>query len=84
MDENTNILIKNTATYVRDVAERTVWTFLLAGGGVAVAAGPAGLFNASMWQTAAAAGFAAAGTFLKGLAARYVGNANSASTARGV
>ena len=84
MSEETTVLVKNTATYLKDLAERTVWTFLEAGAAVAIAAGPAGLLNASMWQTAAAAGLAAAGTFLKGLAARYVGSHNSASTVRGV
>lgn len=84
MDENTNVLMRDTATYLKDLAERTVWTFLEAGAAVAFAAGPAGLLSASMWQTAAAAGLAAAGTLLKGLAARYVGSANSASTVRGV
>lgn len=76
-----DLITKTTATYARDLAERVLWTFLAAAGGVALAAGPADLLHASVWQTAAAAGIAAAVSLLKGLAARYVGEPNSASSA---
>lgn len=82
-DERT-VLVKDMKTYAKDLTERVVWTFVTAFGGVAVAAGPAGLLDASMWKAAATAGVIAAGTFVKGLLAHYVGNPNSASTARGV
>ncbi|MFJ7998928.1 hypothetical protein ACIQ7D_17530 [Streptomyces sp. NPDC096310] len=77
-------VIKTTATYARDLAERTLATFVVSAGGVAVAAGPADMFHASFWQTMAAAGLAAAGSLLKGMAARAFGTKNSASAAPGV
>lgn len=83
MSEGT-VLVKDMKTYAKDLAERVFWTFAAAFGGVAIAAGPAGLLDASMWKAAATAGLIAAGTFIKGLVAHYVGNPNSASTARGV
>jgi hypothetical protein len=76
--------LKSKKAYVRDLAERVLWTFLMAAGGVAVAAGPANWVDVSMWKTAAIAGLAAAGSLLKGLVARYVRNPDSASTAKGV
>lgn len=82
--EEGTVLLKTAKTYAKDLFERVAWTFLAAGVGVAVAAGPAGLLDASMWETAFAAGVAAAGSLVKGLAAKLVGDANSASTARGV
>ena len=75
---------KSTMTYVRDVAERVLWTFLFTAGGVAVAAGPAHWMELPLWKTAAVAGIAAVGSLLKGLIAKYVRNPNSASTAKGV
>lgn len=84
LPEEGSVLVKTAKTYAIDLTERVVWTFLTALCGVALAAGPAGLLDASMWQTAAAAGFAAVGTLVKSLGARYIGNRNSASTARGV
>lgn len=84
LPEGSTVLLKTAKTYAMDLAERVVWTFVMAFAGVAVAAGPAGLLDASMWSSAAAAGVAAVGALLKGLAARYMGVKNSASTARGV
>jgi hypothetical protein len=75
---------KTAATYAKDLGERVVWTFLVASGGVALAAGPADMFHASFWQTVGTAGIAAVGSLVKGLAARVVGDKNSASTASGV
>ncbi|MEU2510577.1 hypothetical protein [Streptomyces syringium] len=80
----TTNVIRTARTYGRDLAERTLWTFLLAAGGVALAAGPADMFNASLWQTVGAAGIAAVGSLLKGVLARSIGDKNSASTATGV
>ncbi|MFD8088600.1 hypothetical protein [Streptomyces malaysiensis] len=77
-------VVKTAATYTRDLAERTVWTFLTASAGVALASGPADMFHLSFWEGASAAGIAAAGSLLKGIIARFVGAKNSASTAPGV
>lgn len=82
--EDTTALFKTAKTYARDLAERVIWTFLAAVAGVAIAAGPVDMLHASFWQAAGAAGVAAVVTFVKGLGARYIGNRNSASTARGV
>jgi len=82
--EEANVLIKTAATYAQDLAERVIWTFLAAVAAVALAAGPADMLHASFWQAAGTAGVAAVVTLVKGLAARYVGNRNSASTAKGV
>lgn len=75
---------KTVKTYAKDLAERVIWTFLVAAGGVALAAGPADMFHASLWQTAGTAGIAAAGSLLKGVLARAIGDRNSASTVSGV
>lgn len=77
-------VIKTAKTYARDLAERTLSTAVVAASGVGIAAGPADLFHASFWQTMAAAGIAAAGTLLKGMAARAFGTKNSASLVKGV
>lgn len=81
------LTVLNTAAsrkYLIDLTERVGWTFVTAAGAIAVAAGPAHWMELSMWKGAAAAGLAAAGALLKGLVARYIGNRNSASTARTV
>jgi hypothetical protein len=72
------------AHYARDLVERVLATFVVAFGAVAAAAGPADMFSASFWESAAVAGLAAAGSIVKGLVARVVGNRDSASTAPGV
>ncbi|MFH8797045.1 hypothetical protein [Streptomyces sp. NPDC017941] len=79
-------VVKTSTTFARDLAERTLATFVVAAGGVAVAAGPADMFNASFWETMATAGVAAAGSLLKGVIARAraFGSKNSASLAKGV
>ncbi|MFD9564335.1 hypothetical protein [Streptomyces sp. NPDC059994] len=77
-------IVRTGATYAKDVAERTLATFVVTAGGVAVAAGPADVLHASFWQTMGAAGLAAAGSLLKGMLARAIGDKNSASTAPGV
>lgn len=77
-------VIKTAQTYTRDLGERVIWTFLVAATGVALAAGPANMLNASFWETVGTAGIAAVGSLLKGLFARVVGDRNSASTASGV
>lgn len=82
--EETTVLVKTAKTYAVDLAERVVWTFLAAAAAVAVAAGPGDMLHASFWQTAGTAGVAAVVALVKGLAARYIGNRNSASAARGV
>lgn len=77
-------VIKTAQTYTKDLGERVIWTFLVAGAGVALAAGPADMLSASFWETVGTAGIAAVGSLLKGLFARVVGDKNSASTASGV
>lgn len=83
MPETTTV-IKTAQTYTKDIVERVLWTFLVAAGGVALAAGPADMLNASFWETAGAAGLAAVGSLVKGIVARFVGDKNSASTVSGV
>lgn len=77
-------IVKTAGTYARDLTERVAATFVVSAAGVAVAAGPADMFHASFWQTVGAAGIAAAGSLLKGMAARAFGSKNSASTVPGV
>ncbi|MFJ9037488.1 hypothetical protein ACIRF8_12975 [Streptomyces sp. NPDC102406] len=79
-----NTVVKTAASYGRDLAERVGATFVVAAGGIAVAAGPGDMFHASFWQTMGAAGIAAAGSLLKGFVARAFGTSNSASLAKGV
>lgn len=76
-------VVKTTATYAKDLAERVVATFVVTAAGVAVAAGPGDMFSASFWETVAAAGIAAAGSLLKGMVARAFGTKNSASLVKG-
>jgi hypothetical protein len=80
----TDTIVKTGAAYARDLAERTLATFVVTAGGVAVAAGPGDMFRASFWETMAAAGIAAAGSLLKGMVARAFGSKNSASLVKGV
>jgi hypothetical protein len=77
-------VVKTAGTYARDLAERTIWSFLGGATAVSVAAGPADMFHASFWQAVGAGGLAAAFALLKGVAARAVGHKNSASTAPSV
>lgn len=79
-----NTVVKTGATYAKDLGERVIWTFLIAASGVALAAGPGDMLNASFWETVGTAGIAAVGSLVKGLFARVVGDKNSASTAPGV
>lgn len=75
---------RTVRTFAVDLAERVVATFVVTAAGIAAAAGPADMFSASFWEGAATAGIAAAGSLLKGLVARFVGDRNSASTTPGV
>jgi hypothetical protein len=77
-------IAKSARTYVVDLLERVIWTFLGAAGAVALAAGPADMLSVSFWEGAGTAGLAAVVALLKGLGARVVGQRNSASTAPGV
>ena len=81
---NAETVVKTAQTYAKDLAERTIWSFLGGATAVSVAAGPADMLNASFWQAVGAGGLAAAFALLKGVAARVVGQTNSASTAAGV
>ncbi|MFZ3494634.1 hypothetical protein ACODT5_15645 [Streptomyces sp. 5.8] len=77
-------VIRTGKTYAKDLAERVLWTGATAVGGVLVASGPADMLTTSFWESVGVAGLIATGTLLKGLAARLLGDPNSASTARGV
>lgn len=81
---STQTVVKTARTYAADLIERVLWTFLGAAGAVALAAGPADMLSVSFWQGVGTAGIAAVVTLLKGLAARVVGQKNSASTAPSV
>lgn len=81
---STEVVMKTGQTYAKDLAERVIWTGAVAIGGVLVASGPADMFHASFWQSVGTAGIIAAGTLVKGLAARLFGDKNSASTVKGV
>jgi hypothetical protein len=77
-------VVRTAKTYAKDLTERTLATFVVGASGVAIAAGPGDMFSASFWESVAAGGIIAAGSLLKGLAARVVGSKNSASTVKGV
>ncbi|MEU4947737.1 hypothetical protein [Streptomyces lavendulae] len=81
---SSDVIIKTGKTYARDLTERVLWTGAVAVGGVLVASGPADMLHGGFWEKVGTAGLIAAGTLVKGLAARLVGDRNSASTARGV
>ncbi|MFF6940478.1 hypothetical protein [Streptomyces lavendulae] len=81
---SSDVIIKTGKTYAVDLAERVLWTGAVAVGGVLVASGPADMLHGSFWEKVGTAGLIAAGTLVKGLVARLVGDRNSASTARGV
>ncbi|MET8826121.1 hypothetical protein ABZX40_13695 [Streptomyces sp. NPDC004610] len=84
LPDDAETVVKTAAAYARDLAERVIWTFLVAAGGVALAAGPGDMFSASLWETVGVAGLAAVGSLIKGVFAQFVGVKNSASTASGV
>ncbi|SOD60224.1 hypothetical protein SAMN06297387_10256 [Streptomyces zhaozhouensis] len=67
--------------FVVDLAERVLATFVVALGGVFVAAEAADMFTVSFWEGAATACTAAAGSLVEGLLARLSDNPDSASTA---
>ncbi|MBT2449488.1 hypothetical protein J7F03_20825 [Streptomyces sp. ISL-43] len=79
-----DVVLKTGKTYAKDLTERVLWTGATAVGGVLVAAGPADMLHVSFWKSVGVAGIIAAGTLVKGLAARLFGDPNSASTAKGV
>ncbi|MGW7350932.1 hypothetical protein [Streptomyces sp. NPDC054784] len=76
-----SMVVTTTGRYARDLAERVAATFVVAAAGVAAAAGPADMFSASFWETVGTAGLVAAGSLVKGLVAKYVGRAGTASVA---
>ena len=77
-------VVKTAKTYGRDLGERVIWSFLGGTAAVTAAAGPGDMFHASFWQAVGVGGLAAVVSLLKGLAARWIGLRNSASTASGV
>nr|WSX48901.1 hypothetical protein OG409_08025 [Streptomyces sp. NBC_00974] len=81
---SSDVILKTGTTYAKDLTERVLWTGATAIGGVLVAAGPADMLHVSFWKSVGVAGIIAAGTLVKGLAARLFGDPNSASTAKGV
>lgn len=78
---DTQTVIKGAQTYVRDLAERVLSSFL--GGFLAgfVITQP---LDGGMWYAALSGGVAAAFSLVKGIAARWRDVTNSASLARGV
>ncbi|MFJ6566660.1 hypothetical protein ACIQNU_04520 [Streptomyces sp. NPDC091292] len=74
-------VVKTAGAYGRDLAERTLATFLQAFIGGIVVTQP---LDGSMWYAAAAGGVGAALALLKGLAARLRSVTNSASLARDI
>ncbi|MGW2379318.1 hypothetical protein [Streptomyces sp. NPDC001658] len=81
---DTQTVVKTARTYVVDLIERVIWTFLGAAGAVALAGGPADMLSVSFWEGVGTAGLAAVVTLVKGLVARIIGAKNSASTAPSV
>jgi hypothetical protein len=81
---NADTVVKTTRTYVTDLIERIIWTFLGAASAVALAGGPADMLSVSFWESVGVGGLAAVVTLVKGLVARIVGAKNSASTAPSV
>ncbi|MDX2702136.1 hypothetical protein PV350_04655 [Streptomyces sp. PA03-6a] len=77
----TDTIVKNAATYGRDLAERVTTTFLEGFLGGVVVTTP---FDGHMWQAAAIGGVSAAVSLVKGLVARWRSVTNSASLAKGV
>lgn len=74
------VVMKTAMTYGKDLAERVIFTFLAAEAAIAMAAGPTDMLHASFWQAMGTGGLAAVVTLVKGLAARAIGQRNSAST----
>jgi hypothetical protein len=70
---------KTFRTYVTDLVERVLSTFLGAALAVAVAAGPADLVDLTFWKGVALAGLAAVVSLIKGFAASSFGDRSSAS-----
>jgi hypothetical protein len=67
-------------TYIKDLLERIVATFVVAYLGVALTAAPDGGVSVSGSQAALVAGLAAAGSLVKGVLAKYLGsNSDTAS-----
>ncbi|GAA2108276.1 hypothetical protein [Streptomyces synnematoformans] len=81
---NVSSIARTAGTYARDLFERVLATFVVTAAGLLVAAGPADMLSASFWEGVGAAGLAAAGSLVKGIASRVVGDRNSASAAPGV
>ena len=81
MGPNSDSFARTAGTYVRDLVERVIVTFLQAFVGGIVITQP---LDASMWYAAASGGVAAVLSLLKGVVARAIGDKNSASTAPGV
>ncbi|MFF1400932.1 hypothetical protein ACFVZD_45340 [Streptomyces sp. NPDC058287] len=77
-------VVKSGASYVRDIVERVIATFVMTAASLLVTAGPADMFNLSFWQGVGVSGLAAVASLVKGIVARTVGEKNSASIVSGV
>lgn len=73
-------VIRTATTYLKDLAERVLASFVAGAVAAALAAGPLGLLHATAWQSVAVGGLTAVVSLLKGIAARAVGDKHSAST----
>lgn len=74
-------LARTAAVYARDLAERVAATAVQAFVAALVLSSPLDL---GMWKSAALAGVAAGAAVVKGVIARFRGDGNSASLAKGV
>lgn len=80
-------MLDRTKVYLTDLAERTIWTAAQAFVAVLIASGffdVQGVTDTSILGKAGVAGIAAALAVLKGVAAKWVGDSNSASTSTAV
>jgi hypothetical protein len=72
------------STYVKDLIERIVATFVMAFLAVLVTAGQTDGLNVEVGEAAVVAGIAAVASLVKGLIAKHLGDTESASVAPGV
>ena len=80
---NPGVILRTAKTYAIDLTERVAATFVVATGGVLVTADAGNVGHVSFWQGVAAGGVAAAGSLVKGILARALGDPNSASLTKG-
>lgn len=77
---STGAVVSGTKKFLRDLTERVLWTFLATVAALVSAAGPLDMLSLGFWKSVLIAGLTAVVTFLKGVAAKVIGNSDSAST----